>query len=164
MNSLRKLAEDYYSFILKYDECFYNKYQKEEIKTNEDLLKIQKIFNETFEKYTRPYKTLTKGKEIEELECIFANDSEILHYYFRMFDYISDECYDLAEMELRKYYDQNNMKKSDDEITNVLIKCMEDNKFDAKIFSQELIEKSNLMKEADEIYAILSQVRPNVYA
>ena len=30
MNSLRKLAEDYYNFILKYDECFYKKYQKED--------------------------------------------------------------------------------------------------------------------------------------
>lgn len=29
-------------------------------------------------------------------------------------------------------------------------KCMENNTFDNKIFSQELIEKSNLMKESDE--------------
>ena len=28
---------------------------------------------------------------------------------------------------------------------------MENNTFDSKIFSQELIEKSNLMKESDEI-------------
>lgn len=38
MNSLRKLAEDYYNFILKYDECFYKKYQKEELLKVKTLL------------------------------------------------------------------------------------------------------------------------------
>ena len=35
---------------------------------------------------------------------------------------------------------------------------MENNTFDIKIFSQELIEKSNLMKESDEICERLTQV------
>ena len=30
MENTKKLAEDYYNFILKYDECFYKKYKKEE--------------------------------------------------------------------------------------------------------------------------------------
>ena len=42
MENTKKLAEDYYNFILKYDECFYKKYKKEETETvdteiNEDL-------------------------------------------------------------------------------------------------------------------------------
>ena len=88
MNSLRKLAEDYYNFILKYDECFYKKYQKEE------LLKVKILFNEILEKYSRPYKKLTSGKEIEELEYILSNDSDTLMNHLKMFDYLSDECYD----------------------------------------------------------------------
>lgn len=67
-----------------------------------------------------------------------------------MFDYLSDECYDLAKKELKEYYDKNNIKESQDKINEILIKCMENNTFDSKIFSQELIEKSNLMKESDE--------------
>ena len=43
-------------------------------------------------------------------------------------------------------------------INEILIKCMENNTFDSKIFSQELIEKSNLMKESDEICERLTQV------
>ena len=39
---------------------------------------------------------------------------------------------------------------------------MENNTFDSKIFSQELIEKSNLMKEADEICERLAQVYKKV--
>ena len=110
MNSLRKLAEDYYNFILKYDECFYKKYQKEE------LLKVKTLFNEMLEKYSRPYKKLTSGKEIEELEYILSNDSDTLMNHLKMFDYLSDECYDLAKKELKEYYDKNNIKESQDKI------------------------------------------------
>lgn len=59
MNSLRKLEKDYYNFILKYDECFYKKYQKEE------LLKVKTLFNEMLEKYSRSYKKLTSGKKLK---------------------------------------------------------------------------------------------------
>ena len=156
MNSLRKLAEDYYNFILKYDECFYKKYQKEE------LLKVKTLFNEMLEKYSRPYKKLTSGKEIEELEYILSNDSDTLMNHLKMFDYLSDECYDLAKKELKEYYDKNNIKESQDKINEILIKCMENNTFDSKIFSQELIEKSNLMKESDEICERLTQVYKKV--
>lgn len=40
---------------------------------------------------------------------------------------------------------------------------MENNTFDIKIFSQELIEKSNLMKESDEICVRLTQVYKKVF-
>ena len=156
MNSLRKLEKDYYNFILKYDECFYKKYQKEE------LLKVKTLFNEMLEKYSRPYKKLTSGKEIEKLEYILSNDSDTLMNHLKMFDYLSDECYDLAKKELKEYYDKNNIKESQDKINEILIKCMENNTFDSKIFSQELIEKSNLMKESDEICERLTQVYKKV--
>lgn len=162
MESTRKLAEDYYSFILKYDDCFYKKYKKEETETNKEVLKIKEIFNEMLEKKLRPYTSLTKGKEIEELEYILCNDAERLKQHLRIFDLLSDECYDLAVIELRKYYAENNIKKPYDKIFSSIIKCMETNKFDSKIFSQELIEKCNLMKESDEIYDRLSQVYKNM--
>ena len=46
------------------------------------------------EKYSRPYKKFTSGKEIEELEYILSNDSDTLRNHLKMFDYLSDECYD----------------------------------------------------------------------
>ena len=135
MNSLRKLAEDYYNFILKYDECFYKKYQKEE------LLKVKILFNEMLEKYSRPYKKLTSGKEIEELEYILSNDSDTLMNHLKMFNYLGDECYDLAKKELKEYYDKNNIKESQDKINEILIKCMENNTFDSKYFHKSLLKK-----------------------
>ena len=162
MNSLRKSAEDYYNFILKYDECFYNKYPKEETEKNEELLKFKTLFNEMLEEQTRPYKTLTKGKEIEEIEYIFSNDSKTFLRYLKIFDYLSDECYDLAEKELKEYYAKNNIKRSHNEIIDILTKYMDNNTFDSKIFSQELIEKCNLMNEADEIYERLTQIYKNM--
>lgn len=135
MNSLRKLAEDYYNFILKYDECFYKKYQKEE------LLKVKTLFNEMLEKYSRPYKKLTSGKEIEELEYILSNDSDTLMNHLKMFDYLGDECYDLAKKKLKEYYDKNNIKESQDKINEILIKCMENNTFDSKYFHKSLLKK-----------------------
>lgn len=162
MENTKKLAKDYYNFILKYDDCFYKKYKKEETETNKEVLKIKEIFNEIVEKEFRPYTFLTKGKEIEELEYIFCNDAEKLNQYLRIFDLLSDDCYDLAVIELRKYYAENNINKSYEKIFNSIIKCMETNEFDSKIFSQELIEKCNLMKESDNIYDRLIQAYKNI--
>lgn len=162
MENTRKLAEDYYSFITKYDECFYKKYKKEETETDKNILKFKAIFNEMLEKEVRPYTSLTKGKEIEELEYIFCNDAERLNHYLRLFDFLSDECYDLAVMELRKYYAENNIKKSYDKIVDIVSGYIDTNKFDTKIFSQELIEKCNLMKESEEIYDRVTQAYKNI--
>lgn len=162
MENTRKLAQDYYNFILKYDDCFYKKYKKEETETNKDVLKIKEIFNEMLEKELRPYTSLTKGKEIEELEYILCNDAERLKQHLRIFDLLSDECYDLAVIELRKYYAENNIYKSYEKIFSSIIKCMETNEFDSKIFSQELIEKCNLMKESEEIYDRVTQAYKNI--
>lgn len=164
MGNTRKLAEDYYSFILKYDECFYKKYKEDETETNQALLKFKSIFNEMIEKDTRPYTSLTKGKEIEELENIIDNDKKTLKKYLRMFDYFSDQCYDLAEIELRKYYEENNVEKSPDEILDTIDECIKNNKFDSEIFSQELIEKCNLLKESDILYDRLTQAYKNICA
>lgn len=162
MENTKKLAEDYYSFILKYDECFYKKYKKEETETNEDVIKIKAIFNEMLEKELRPYTSLTKGKEVEELEYIFSNNSEILYHYLKIFDFLNDQCYDLAEIELKNYYAKNNIKKSHDEILDTIEEYIENNSFDNTIFSQECIEKCNIMKEADEIYKRLSETYKNI--
>ena len=75
-----------------------------------------------------------------------------------MFDFISDECYDLAELELEKYYLKNNLEANPDEILDTAIECIEQDKLDRKIFSEELIEKYNLMKESDSICKRLVQV------
>lgn len=163
MGNIRKLAEDYYSFILKYDECFYKKYKEEETENNQALLKFKSIFNEMIEKDTRPYTSLTKGNEIEELENIIDNDKKTLKKYLRMFDYFSDQCYELAEIELRKYYSGNNIEKNSDEILDTIDECIKNNKFDGEIFSQELIEKCNLLKESDILYDRLTQAYKKIY-
>ena len=162
MENTKKLAEDYYNFILKYDECFYKKYKKEETETNQNLLRFKSIFNEMIEKEFRPYTSLTKGREIEELEYILNNDVKTLKHHLRMFDFFSDQCYDLAEIELREYYAKNNIKKNRDKILDTIVECIENNKFDSKIFSQELIEKCNLLKKSDSIYDRLTQAFKNL--
>lgn len=79
-----------------------------------------------------------------------------------MFDFISDQCYDLAKMELETYYLENSIKKSREEIFNIIDKCFENNSFDTEIFSNELIEKSNLLKESESIYIKLCQAERNM--
>lgn len=164
MEDKRKLAEDYYNFILKYDECFYKKYKEKETETDKHILEIKAIFNRMMDKEIRPYTSLAKGKEIEELVYIVGNDTETLKKHLRMFDYISDQCYDLAEIELRHYCIENNIKKSHDKIIDTISECIETNKFDSKIFSQELIEKCNLLRESDSIYDRLTQVYKDIQA
>mgnify|MGYP003366917251 FL=1 len=159
MEDIKKLAEDYYNFILKYDECFFKKYKEKEAEKDEKALNIIKeIINKELERMTRPYLFLTKGKEIEELEYILSNKKEKLKRYIKMFDFISDECYALAGLELEKYYIKNNLEVNPGEILNMVIKCIEQDKFDRKIFSEELIEKCNLMKEANAICKRLEQI------
>ena len=158
MEDIKKLAEDYYNFILKYDECFFKKYKKKETEKDEKALNLEEIINKELEKMTRPYISLTKGKEIEELEYILSNKKEKLKRYIKMFDFISDECYALAGLELEKYYIKNNLEVNPGEILNMVIKCIEQDKFDRKIFSEELIEKCNLMKEANAICKRLEQI------
>lgn len=158
MEDIKKLAVDYYNFILKYDECFFKKYKKKEAEKDEKALNLEEIINKELEKMTRPYISLTKGKEIEELEYILSNKNEKLKHYIRIFDFISDECYDLAELELEKYYLKNNLEANPDEILDTAIECIEQDKLDRKIFSEELIEKYNLMKESDSICKRLVQV------
>ena len=41
MEDIKKLAEDYYNFILKYDECFFKKYKEKEAEKDEKALKIK---------------------------------------------------------------------------------------------------------------------------
>ena len=157
MENTRKLAEDYYSFIFKYDECFYKKYKNEETEMDEELLKFKSLFDEMIEPEVRPYTLLTEGKGIEELEDIINNDEKTLKKHLRLFDFISEQCYELAEIELREYYAKNNIKKSHDKIFDIVDECIKNNKFDSEIFSQELIEKCNILNEADILCDRLTQ-------
>jgi len=156
MEDKRKLAEDYYKFILKYDECFYKKYREEETET--DKYGLKSVMDRFIDKEIRPYIFLTKGQELEELVYILNKDIKTLGKHFRMFDYISDQCYELAEIELTQYYVKNNIKKSNEKIINEITKYIEKNSFDRKIFTKELIEKCNILKESNSIYNRLMQV------
>ena len=68
----------------------------------------------------------------------------------------------MAEIELREYYAKNNIKKNRDKILDTIVECRENNKFYSKIFSQELIEKFNLLKKSDSIYDRLTQAFKNL--
>jgi len=153
MENKRKLAEDYYNFILKYDECFYKKYKEKETEMDKYFNRLMGI-----DKEIRPYIFLTKGKEVEELVYILDNDIKTLNKHLRMFDYISEQCYDLAEIELTQYYAKNNIKKNNEKIINEITKYIEKNGFDRTIFTKELIEKCNILKESNSIYNRLMQV------
>lgn len=164
MENKRKLAEDYYKFILKYDECFYKKYKEE---TATDKYGLKEVMDRFTDKEFRPYIFLTKGKEVEELVYILESDIKTLKKHLRMFDYISEQCYDLAEIELTQYYAKtelhpyyagNDINKSSEEIFDKIEEDIENNSFDSKIFSEELIEKCNILKESKSIYNRLMQV------
>ena len=167
MTNIKKLARDYYNFILKYDNIFFNKYKK--IDYFDDYFKKLNYDNEIvsncndflvkeLEEVIRPYTNLTKGKEIEELEYIFTNNIQEFKLFLKMFDFISDECYELAEVELKKYYSEKCIKKSENSIYKEIAKCLRNNTCDNEIFSNEVIEKSNLLKEAQGIYRRLLKV------
>lgn len=80
MEHTRLLAERVYAFILKYDKCI-NKYEKQYIENDEMNSYIKNEFQRMIEEIIKPYKNLTKGKEVQELEKILLSDPETIRKY-----------------------------------------------------------------------------------
>jgi len=150
------LAKRYYDFILKYENYISNQNSKEDAVIREkklsttELQVLESLRNVMEEEYV-PWRCLTKGEEINELEKIFDSGSNIIQY-FRLIDYLSDSFFERAEQELKKYFDINGIKKDEDEIINEVFNLDKRGTFDPKIFSKETIKERDLMIELDSIW------------
>lgn len=145
--NIKLLSKELFNYLLKYDDCI-NKYENKQQMDNNEILNI---FNEIFDRKIKPYKQLTHGKEIEELENHLSSDLNEIKKYMGIYNFLSDECNDLAINDLNNYYLKNKMVKSEDEILDIL-EGYKDSFFDSNIFSAETIDKSKLLEEFKPIY------------
>lgn len=146
------LAGKYYKFALKHDEYF-EKCRHSQNKKLRDI--INYYSSEEQQKRNFPWKFLTKGSELEELQNIFESDFTKIIDYLKIEDFVYDNFYTLAEDELIKYYDKCNITKDED----VLIKEIQDFKFDRsfkrKVFNKETLELYRLYKEIEPLTGAL---------
>lgn len=115
---LMSIVKDYYDFIIKYEKHIsktqISKPQISKIQKNPELDKIFetifKCFEEENNKYYRPWLTLTKGKEIEELYEIFSTFNEKSMIYSDVASIMADNLEDMGEMDLENYLRIENSK------------------------------------------------------
>lgn len=158
------LAGKYYKFALKHDEYF-EKCRHSQNKKLRDI--INYYSSEEQQKRNFPWKFLTKGNELEELQKIFESDFNKIIDYLKIEDFVYDNFYTLAKDELIKYYDKCNITKDED----VLIKEIQDFKFDRsfkrKVFNKETLELYRLYKEiepiTEELYEKFKELREKQY-
>lgn len=162
------LAGRYYLFIQKYEE-YLKKYNsnpvKENVNINPKYIEMFSYMQEYFEKDYMPWRSLPKGKELEEIKRIFSMDANEILKYSRIGDMLHDDFYTLAEDELKKYYSKAKIEKTEDKLFDEINDFKFDRKFKRKVFSKETIELYRLYKEFEpiekELYVEFNKLRAN---
>ncbi len=110
---LMSIVKDYYDFITKYEKHISktqisNTQKRPEVDESFELIS-ECVANEC-NKYYRPWLTLTKGKEIEELYEIFSTFNEKSMIYSDVASRMADNLEDMGEIDLENYLCIENYK------------------------------------------------------
>lgn len=146
----------YYNFIQKY-ESYLSKYCNNPIpnEKKEELghigMEVYNVFSKMMEKEYTPWRTLPKGAEIICLKEIFETNPKEMAKYSRVEDLLYDEFFTSAQEELIRYYNKNNIEKTEDEIINEIIDFKFDRKFKRKVFSKTTRELNRLYIELEPL-------------
>lgn len=156
------LANIYYNFISQYDKEKQDYNSDIEAKSTnftpeqkEFILKLNENLNLQYE----PWKILPKGKEIEILTEIFEFNLEMSYIYFNIYQKISDEYIFQGVEELKNYYKENNITKSEEELFEEMVNYENKGQINTTIFSNEVIKNFNNMMKLKPIYEVFEEIR-----
>lgn len=157
------LAGKYYILIQKFENHLKKYEQLPTKKVSSKYKDILSFINEYYAKEYYPWRSLPKGRELEEINKIFSSDVKGIINYLKITDMLHDNFYTLAEDELKKYYSKEQVSKSEDKIIEELLEFNFDRKFKRKVFSKETLELHRLFEEAQplekELYDTYIQLR-----